>query len=83
MTRHSWTTEGERNWLSELIPDFLAAQENKTTSSFWPRVYQGFAEKFPIAAPTADEIKGADDNQELATRHKKKAMEKVWNVSFY
>jgi hypothetical protein len=83
MTRQSWTTEGERKWLTELIPDFLAAQENKTTSSFWPRVYQGYAEEFPIGPPTADEIKGADNNQDLATRQKKKAIEKVWIVSFY
>ena len=79
MTRQSWTTEGECKWLTEMIPNFLAAQENKTSSSFWPRVYEGYAEKFPIAAPTADKIKGADNNKELATCLKKKAIEKVRN----
>lgn len=81
MTRHSWTTEGERKWLVDLIPDFLEAQENKTTSTFWPNIYQRYAEEFPIAPPTADEINSANGNLENATRQKKKAIEKVWHIS--
>ena len=83
MTRHSWTTKGERKWLTELIPEFLEAQENKTTSSFWPKVYQGYAEEFPIVPPMADKINGVDNNQELATRQKKGAIEKIWDISSY
>jgi hypothetical protein len=80
MTRHCWTTDDERKWLSDLIPEFLAAQENKTTSSFWPKVYQGYATEFPIAPPTADEINCAN-SQEHATRKKKKELEKVCHFS--
>lgn len=83
MTRQSWTTEGERKWLTELIPEFLAAQENKTTTTFWPKVYQSYAQVFPIAPPTADEIKAADNNQEVAARQKTKAIQKVCHVRSY
>lgn len=77
MTRQTWTTEAEREWLAELIPSFLEAQENKTTTTFWPEVYKSYADKFPITPPMADEIKAANGNEELATRQKTKVVQKV------
>ena len=76
MTRQAWTTLEQRDWLKSWIPRFLEAQENKTTSTFWPELYRSWEDKFPVQDPTANEVNAAGGT-EKARKAKKQAMQKV------
>ncbi|KAF8345715.1 hypothetical protein F5887DRAFT_1074141 [Amanita rubescens] len=76
MTRKTWTTKEEHQWLKNLIPAFLEAQGKRTTYAFWPRIYEDFGNTFPRPSPTADEVKAAGGNEEAATREKKQMIQK-------
>lgn len=48
-----WTTPDQDEFLNSRLPDFLAAQRNKTTSEFWKIIYRDFFAKW---ADPQDEI---------------------------
>ena len=76
MTRQTWTTAEERDWLKSWIPRFLEAQEKKTTSTFWPALYEAWGSTFKAPEPTADDIKAAG-SVERAEKTKRSATHKV------
>ncbi|KAF9470361.1 hypothetical protein BDN70DRAFT_762926, partial [Pholiota conissans] len=71
-----WTTDAEFDWLKERIPAFLEAQEKNTTDTFFDGVYEEWVKHFQMPGPTAGEIKKANNDVELATVKKRKAVEK-------
>jgi hypothetical protein len=59
MPKKKWTTKEQEDWLSERIPAFVQAQQEKTTAGFFPPVYESWYKEFPSAEPTPDDIAAA------------------------
>jgi hypothetical protein len=77
MTRQTWTTVEQRQWLEARKPRFLEAKQNETTSKdFFPAVCKDFREKWPVPQVTDDEISKAGSN-ELASKIKREKYDKV------
>ncbi|KIL55516.1 hypothetical protein M378DRAFT_182211 [Amanita muscaria Koide BX008] len=66
MTRQTWTSDEEHDWLISLVPMFREAQQSKKTSTFWPKVYEEWGHTFKFPLPTADEISAANGDAEAA-----------------
>ncbi|KAG6825567.1 hypothetical protein H0H92_003238 [Tricholoma furcatifolium] len=59
MTKRQWTTPAQRTLLESRLPDFVAAQNAGTTSSFYTRVYEEWEAQNPYPEPTSAEIEAA------------------------
>lgn len=58
MTKKQWTTPKQRAWLEALVPKFVEAQRDSTTTTeFFPTTYQSWFENFPDRKPTEAELK--------------------------
>lgn len=65
-----------REWVLTKYQAFLDHQANKTTSQFFPALYEEFFSKWkPI--PTEDELRDAQDNVAIATAKARKTQEHV------
>jgi len=82
MGKKPWTTEEQRVWLEALIPAFIQAQQDKATAACLEGTNSMWREKWPILAPTKDDIKGAKGSAEKALASKRKAAENVCFISF-
>lgn len=69
MTKKQWTTPDQRAWLEALVPKFVQAQKDSTTSTvFFPTTYESWYELYPDRAPTEAELKATNiDNQDEAS----------------
>lgn len=77
MTRQTWTTTEQREWLEERKPGFLEAKQNETTSKeFFPAVSKEFREKWPVPQVMDEEISKAG-SIELASKIKREKYDKV------
>ncbi len=47
----------QKAWLEARIPTFVKAQQEKETSTFFEETYDSWYKKWPIPAPTEDEIR--------------------------
>ena len=77
MGKKRWTTPEQRTWLEELIPDFVQAQQDKTTGLFFDTIYKEWHDKWPTEPATDKEIKSARGNADKALATKRKAEENV------
>lgn len=77
MPKRSWASKQQQDWLYAQLPDFRKAQETRATPSFFAEIYEEFHAKWPVPAPTADEIAAEDGNEEKAKTTKEKASENV------
>ena len=77
MTKRQWTTLAQRTWLESQLPEYLKAKEEKSTRDFFLNTWKSFAERWPIDAPSAEDIQQADNNKDLAHAKKTKATESV------
>src|ERR1700685_1195691 len=59
MPKKKWTTKEREGWLSELIPAFIQAQQEKTTANFFPPVYESWYKELPSTELTPDDIAAA------------------------
>jgi hypothetical protein len=77
MTRQTWTTFEQREWLEARKSRFLEAKQNETTSKeFFPAVSKEFREKWPVPPATDDEVSKAG-SIELASKVKREKYDKV------
>jgi hypothetical protein len=59
MPGKQWTTEEQRTFLTDRIPQFLEAQASGGLTMYWPRIYREWFEKFPekeVLFPGCDEL---------------------------
>ena len=78
MGKRRWTTTDQRKWLEALIPAFIKAQDDKTTSSiFFPETHKAWQDRWPTESPTEQEIKDAKGDEVKALTIKTKATEDV------
>lgn len=81
MTRKSWATEPQKEWLEGKIAAFREAQQNKTAAKiFFPETVKAWKEQWPAEPPTEEEITDAG-SLEKARAVKNKKADVVRNVS--
>ena len=66
MTRKKWTTKEQEDWLAERLPSFVQAQKDKTSSGFFPPIYDDFNKRWPCPTPTQEEIAAAGGDRAKA-----------------
>ena len=77
MTRQTWTTNDQKEWLDARKTAFLEAKQKELTSKeFFPQVVQEFREKWPVPPVTENEINFAG-SVELATKVKRDKYDKA------
>ena len=77
MTRQKWTTKEQETYLEDHKPAFLVANQNKSAAKeFFPTVVKEFRDRWPVPAPTQEEINDAG-SLEFAMRVKKNKYDKV------
>jgi len=68
--RHEWTTESQKEFLTDQIPSYLAAQSGnsgKSRSDFWPPVWETYFTRWPLSLVSEEEKKvGKVDTKRLA-----------------
>ena len=42
-----WTTSDQKEFLDVLVADYRTAQKEKSLTSFWAHLYEGWFQKFP------------------------------------
>ena len=81
MTRQKWTTKEQEIWLDQHKSAFLEANQKKSAGKdFFPGLTKAFRDKWPVPAPTQEEINDAG-SIELATRVKQGKYDKVHTSS--
>lgn len=73
MTKKQWTTPDQRAWLEALVPKFVQAQKDSTTSKvFFPTMYDSWYEIYPARVPTEAELKATkiEDKEEASLKVK-------------
>ena len=79
----AWTSEPQREWPEVRLSTFREAQQGKTTTTVYsPQTQKDFKEKWPVEAPTKEEITKAS-SIEKATVNKKKELNMVSNQIMY
>jgi predicted metal-dependent hydrolase len=77
MTRQTWTTSEQKEWLEARKEGFLEAKQKDTTSKeFFPVLTKEFREKWPVPPVTNDEISNAG-SADLAMKIKRDNYDKV------
>ncbi|KIM87976.1 hypothetical protein PILCRDRAFT_3685 [Piloderma croceum F 1598] len=66
MPKRKWTTKDQHDWLSERLPDFVDAQQTKTTATFFHPLYVDWLKEFPPPGPTEEEIQASSGDKEAA-----------------
>lgn len=83
MTRRTWTTDSQREWLEAKLATFREAQHTKSTASaFFPQTYKAFKDLWPVEEPTQQEISEAG-SVEKAKINKTKALNTVCHLPSY
>jgi hypothetical protein len=84
MTRHSWTTDNQREWLEAKKSAFIDTKQkgNAALKEFYQEVFREFREQWPVPPITADEISAAGST-ELATKVKRDGYDKVCHHYFH
>ena len=82
MPKKRWTTPEQRSWLEVCIPAFIQAQQDRAVSVFLDDTYRKWQEKWPVTAPTEEEVQGAEGNSERTVAAKWKAVEDVSTHDF-
>lgn len=84
MTRHSWTTDSQREWLEQKKSAFIEAKQkgNATLKDFYQDVFREFRMQWPVPPITADEI-SAGGSPEIATKVKRDGYDKVHHHYLY
>jgi hypothetical protein len=75
MPKKKWATLEQEAWLQERLSDFLHAQQQKTTTTFFPPIYEAWYKMYPRPAPTAEEIEEAGAMAKAQAVIKKKERE--------
>jgi hypothetical protein len=76
MTRHTWTTPAQKEWLEAKKERFLEAKQNDTTKEFFPAISKEFREKWPVPPVTDTETSKAG-SADLAMKIKRENHDKV------
>ena len=77
MTRAPWTYEEQHTWLKAHKAQFIEANQRRAAAKeFFPNIIKEFQEKWPVSAPSQEEINEAG-SVELATKNKCDKYDKV------
>ncbi|KIL68674.1 hypothetical protein M378DRAFT_70647 [Amanita muscaria Koide BX008] len=82
MTKKQWTTPDQRTWMLGQLPEYLKAKDGKSTREFFLNHWKIFSERWPVDAPSAEEIQQADGKEDLALAKKTKAAESQFKTWF-
>ena len=82
MTRKSWTTNSQEEWLKARIEEFLKAHQKKTISKeFFPVVVKEFRDQWPVPPLTTAET-AAEPTVEKAMKVKRQKYDQVHSSIF-
>ena len=76
MTRKTWTTTEQEEWLKSQIQAFLKAHQNNTLKTFFPPIIKEFRDKWPVD-PLSDQEIEASTSVEQAKKEKRDKYDKV------
>ncbi|EDR04228.1 uncharacterized protein LACBIDRAFT_330706 [Laccaria bicolor S238N-H82] len=78
MTRTTWTTDNQREWLEQCKAAFIEAKQKGTAAlkEFYPGTFALFQEKWPMDPVTSDKVTAAGST-ELATKIKRDKNDKA------
>ena len=65
MAPPSWAAYDQQAFLTAQVSDYLTAQKEKSLTSFWARLYEGWFQKFPQVMPGKSLDALSDDEKEL------------------
>ncbi|KAG6821772.1 hypothetical protein H0H92_000966, partial [Tricholoma furcatifolium] len=70
--KRQWTTPAQRALLNSLLPEFIAAQQNAMSSTFYVKAYAQWEASNPYSEPTTAEIEAAatEDHQKAVAKAK-------------
>ena len=73
----TWTDDKQHTWLKAHKAIFIKANQRRAAAKeFFPNIVKEFRDKWPVSAPSQEEINKAG-SVELATKHKHKKYDKV------
>jgi hypothetical protein len=82
MTRKTWTTDSQEEWLNARIETFLKAHQSKTLSKdFFPVVVKEFRDNWPVLPLTPEEI-ASGPTVEKAMKDKRQKYDQVCSSIF-
>lgn len=79
MTRRSWSTREQHDWLIARTAAFIQAREKGTLPVWHAELFQSWFDQFPEPPPTEEQIREAKGDTEAA---KTTAIEKRKTVSY-
>jgi hypothetical protein len=59
-----WTTQDQANFLQSYVVQFQEAQANRDLSTFWPRIFREWFERFPEKEAIFPECEALTEAQE-------------------
>lgn len=65
----AWTTNEQKDWLTNRLPSYVASRASDSPSDFWAGVFEGWFENWPISG--ADEGDAAAKSSEEQAKKKK------------
>jgi hypothetical protein len=79
MPKRQWTTKEQHEWLTERMPSFAAAQENKaiTTKHFFGPLYVDWFKEFPCPEPNAKQLADAKGDKKVTVAKAESSMKNV------
>lgn len=83
MTRTTWTTLEQKEWLEAHKAAFIEAKQkgNAILKEYTFEIFKGFREKWPVTPVSDTEIIAAG-SVELATKAKREKYDQVWACHF-
>ncbi|EMD40255.1 hypothetical protein CERSUDRAFT_36270, partial [Gelatoporia subvermispora B] len=69
----SWVDAERKEWLEKKLAEFMEVRKKDDLGSFWPPVYEDYDERWPLSAPTAEEIAEYSGDEEAVSEAKQEA----------
>jgi hypothetical protein len=63
----AWTSDEQKDWLTSMLPSYIASRASDSPSDFWDRLFEDWFEKWPIDATKEGD---AISSEEKAKRKK-------------
>src|SRR5580704_3184859 len=52
----AWTNEEQKQWLTDRLPAYLASRGGKSASDFWPDIFEGWFQEWPLGHPSVQDM---------------------------
>src|SRR6266576_4645558 len=68
MTRHTWASNEQRDFLDARVAEFKESQKEKDTSTFFKNLFPIWRQEFPDREPTAEEVKSVKGHEDAVKK---------------